>query len=123
MADPIPLTDPSGAVRAWACGTCGSTHAPHPVSARLDSTIDDAARASRSAAAVCCIRCACGARALGICDDCKRVARLAFAALASIGIAVATLRYAMREWLVPSERDECVATLCGVSVETVRGWP
>lgn len=121
MTTPIPLTDPDGTARAWACGTCGQIDA-----------IENGAR-------TCCRDCLVCLGRLCLADDticsyCCAVGRRAFEVLAAIGMAVAveeissavravceartcTAREAAEEWA-----RESLAALCGVGVETVRRW-
>lgn len=62
MTAPIPLTDPSGTVRAWACGKCGvvATSGGEPMfMPSPDYLTEDAARA-RTRAVECCVCDECG---------------------------------------------------------------
>lgn len=107
MTAPIPLAAPDGTVYAYACGRCKCPW--------QDDWI----------AGVCCTEprcpaCLCCVRDEGLCERCDADARSAFEALACIGMAVAVREYANTTWR--PARDEALAALCGVDVETVRGW-
>lgn len=137
MTTPIPLTDPDGVVRAWACGTCGQIDA-----------IENGAR-------TCCRDCLVCLGRLCLADDticsyCCAVGRRAFEVLAAIGMAVAARAYGdarawkaadattrayeadRRSWPIRNtaaadpglaeNRDASLAALCGVDAETVRRW-
>lgn len=122
MTAPIPLAAPDGTVYAWACATCRRVSQPWVVHPQLDVLPPDAARESRRLAEMCCPDLCPGCRvpAGGLCRECRADARRAFEVLAAIGMAVAVREYANTTWR--PARDEALAALCGVDVETVRGW-
>jgi hypothetical protein len=78
---PIPLTDPTGRVRSYACGNCGNISTPsYYLGGVDDETAEYAAEKARDDAERCCKCSGCGAKVrlwLGICDACAEKAKAA----------------------------------------------
>lgn len=113
MVDPIPLSAPDGTVMAWACGECRRVYGivrgfPPP----------------EKGARECCAGCpACRKWSSGgPCPSCTAAGRRAFEALGAIGMAVAVREYGIAAFDRVTTFEESLAALCGVDVETVRGW-
>ena len=141
MTAPIPLTDPAGDVRGYACSGCGAgwsdrvnaerclhdpRRGPHTCLPRgsswtpcLCAEIDKTERP--------CVVCKARSEAEAECPVCSARGRRAFEVLAAIGMAVAAQQYALAvenggDGADVEHPDEALAALCGVDVETVRGW-
>lgn len=128
MAEPIPLSAPDGTVYAWACGECRRVLAPDDI-----DTLDECEAMARAHCGQCP---SCGLRhgTPGACRQCDKDARRAFKVLACVGMAVAADEYAAAALAAGNAKTpgedawagawivDCLAALCGVSPETVRGW-
>lgn len=144
MTAPIPLAAPDGTVYAWACPVCWRVYGGGRRQRAPDGTTYGAGYQD---AETCCddseVRCVHGWH-LFACRDCLRDGRRAFVMLAAIGMAVSAGALLLRAYdnacavgdegiqFAPSTfddlteaaqaYDEETAALCGVDVETVRGW-
>lgn len=121
MSDPIPLSAPDGTVYAWACGECRRVYGAKD---GCDATGIRYGMPHLSAER-CCMKCPCGAGMYGhgpLCFECRAKARRAFEVLGAVGAAVAVREYGIAAFDRVAAFAEPLAALCGVDVETVRGW-